>query len=559
MTSRKYWTRLLGFLAVVAASLVAVIVTDTKPELGLDLQGGISVVLQAKGNPSESKLNTAVDRIRSRIDSLGVAEPEIQRLGSSIVVDLPGAKNRDQALDLAKRSGVLQIRPVLQSGPYADPNASTTKSTSTSKRSSSSSSTAAESTTTTTTTTTTTSATAGPAGQSLRSGAMPQVDPSTTTTSTPTSSTTSVTDSSSSSAVTASSSAAVQTSTTSDAATQQLTTPEQVEANTTSDVLVLGTDKTTAYQLGPVAIPGEQVSSAEAQIDQTGRWVIQLTFSDKGLAAFNAMAADQYAGKNRGSAFVLDGEVLSAPTFESQTFTDNDIVISNNSSPDGLGETEATSVAKLIDEGRLPVVFEASRVEDVSPTLGKDQLRAGIIAGLVGLGIVALYMLVIYRLLGLVVWCGIALSGAALYVLVSFLGSVQGLTLTLAGVTGVIVSIGVTVDSYVVFFERLKDEMRQGRTLRSSLDSGFRKAFRTIVAADLVSILGALVIYQLSIGSVRGFAYFLAISVLLDLAVAYFFMYPAVALLARRKSLATGTRFGMAASIGVSAPTGGQS
>ena len=275
MTSRKYWTRLLGFLAVVAASLVAVIVTDTKPELGLDLQGGISVVLQAKGNPSESKLNTAVDRIRSRIDSLGVAEPEIQRLGSSIVVDLPGAKNRDQALDLAKRSGVLQIRPVLQSGPYADPNASTTKSTSTSKRSSSSSSTAAESTTTTTTTTTTTSATAGPAGQSLRSGAMPQVDPSTTTTSTPTSSTTSVTDSSSSSAVAASSSAAVQTSTTSAAATQQLTTPEQVEANTTSDVLVLGTDKTTAYQLGPVAIPGEQVSSAEAQIDQTGRWVIQ--------------------------------------------------------------------------------------------------------------------------------------------------------------------------------------------------------------------------------------------------------------------------------------------
>lgn len=538
MTSRKYWTRLLAFLGVVFAALAAVVVTDTKPELGLDLQGGISVVLRAKGAPSESKLNTAVDRIRSRIDSLGVAEPEIQRLGSSVVVDLPGAKNRNQALDLAKRSGVLQIRPVLQEGANTAGTSSTSQSTSTSVKASSS--------------TTTTSASTGPAGQSFSRGPLPRVDGSTTTT-------TSVSAASSSSVVAASSSDTNASSTTSAAASLQINTPEQVESDTTGNVIVTSTDKKTLYQLGPVAIPGEQVSAAEAQVDQSGKWVIQLTFTDKGLSAFNAMASDFYAQKNKGSAFVLDGEVLSAPVFNAQTFTQNEITISNDSRADGLGQTEASNVAKLIDEGRLPVIFEASRVEDVSPTLGKDQLRAGIIAGLVGLGIVALYMLVIYRLLGLVVWCGIALSAASLYVMVSFLGSAQGLTLTLAGVTGVIVSIGVTVDSYVVFFERLKDEMRQGRTLRSSMDSGFRKAFKTILAADLVSILGALVIYQLSIGSVRGFAYFLAISVLLDLAVAYFFMYPVVGLLARRKRFAEGTRFGLAASIGVGAPAGGQS
>lgn len=538
MTKRKYWRRLLGFLVVLFAALVGVITTDTKPGLGLDLQGGISVVLTAQGKPSESKLNTAVDRIRSRIDSLGVAEPEIQRLGNSVVVDLPGAKNRDQALALAKRSGVLQIRPVLGAAP--NPGV-VTASSSSANSGTSSSSTSSSSTSSSSTSSSNVDASSsvsvpagGPAGQAFR----PRAD-----------------DTSSSSASSASSTSA----TSGAAAGPVITTPREVEANTTGNVTVLSTDKQTIYSLGPVAIPGEQVSAAVAEVDNAGKWVIRLTFSDKGLAAFNAMAADYYAKKNSGSAFVLDAEVLSAPVFNAQTFTSNDVTISNDSAADGLGRTEATTVSKLIDEGRLPVVFEASRVEDVSPTLGKDQLRAGIIAGLVGLGIVAIYMVLIYRLLGLVVWFGIACSAIALYVMVSFLGSVQGLTLTLSGVTGIIVSIGVTVDSYVVFFERLKDEMRQGRTLRSSLDSGFRKAFRTILAADLVSILGALVIYQLSIGSVRGFAYFLAISVLLDLAVAYFFMYPLVGLLSRRKRLVEARRFGIAASIGAGAPLGGNS
>lgn len=545
MKTRRHILRLTAFIGCIIAGLAAVVVTDTKPQLGLDLQGGISVVLTAKDDPSSDKLDTAVDRIRSRIDSIGVAEPEIQRLGNSVVVDLPGASNRDQALDLARRSGVLQIRPVLSSGPapVSQTESSSSSASENVSSSSSSSSVAAEASSSSSSSSSATvensSSVPAPTGQSLR------LNPSGTG-----SSSSSAVSAAESSTTTSSSSIAAVTESSVPVAIPGITPPEEVESNTTGNVIVLGTDKLLQYSLGPVAIPGELVSAARANVNQQGKWEIILTFSDKGLAAFNAMASEYAAGRNRGSAFVLDGEVLSAPVFNATSFTQNDVTISNDSQPQGLGETEAKNVSRLIDEGRLPVVFEASRVEDVSPTLGKDQLRAGIFAGLVGLAIVAIYMLVMYRFLGLVVWTGIALSGAALYIAVSALGEAQGLTLTLAGVTGIIVSIGVTVDSYVVFFERLKDEMRQGRTLRSSLDGGFKKAFRTIVAADMVSILGALVIYQLSIGSVRGFAYFLAISVLLDLAVAYFFMYPAVALLSNRSKLANGKRFGMAAVLG---------
>ncbi|MDQ4097773.1 MAG: MMPL family transporter [Actinomycetota bacterium] len=183
--------------------------------------------------------------------------------------------------------------------------------------------------------------------------------------------------------------------------------------------------------------------------------------------------------------------------------------------------------------GSLPVQLEPQTVPAVSASLGKDSLRAGIISGLVGLGLVALYMVVYYRALGLVVWLGLAVTGAVMYSLVTLLGRTSGLALTLAGATGVIVSVGVTVDSYVVLFERLKDEVRAGRTIRSSVARGFAGAYRTILAADAASFLGAIVLYILSVGSVRGFAFFLALSTLLDLFITYFFTRPMVLLLGR--------------------------
>jgi preprotein translocase subunit SecD len=186
----------------------------------------------------------------------------------------------------------------------------------------------------------------------------------------------------------------------------------------------------------------------------------------------------------------------------------------------------------------LPVKLVTQDVKTVSPTLGKDSLHAAIISGLVGIGLVLLFMAFYYRLLGLIVTAGLTVSGALIWTMVSFLSKTQGLALSLAGIAGLIVSVGVTVDSYVVFFERLKDEVRAGRSMRNSAQRGFAGAWHTIVVADLVSLIGAAVLWYLSVGDVRGFAFFLGLSTLCDLVVAYFFTRPVVLLLARTEWMA---------------------
>ena len=226
-------------------------------------------------------------------------------------------------------------------------------------------------------------------------------------------------------------------------------------------------------------------------------------------------------------AIVLDGEVISAPTVQQPSFTDS-VQITGQ-----FKESEARNLARVLNSGSLPVKLETEAVQTVSPTLGKDSLRAAWIAGLVGIGLVFVFMLLYYRLLGLIVAAGLAVSGALIWTVISFLSKTQGLALSLAGIAGLIVSVGVTVDSYVVFFERLKDEIRAGRSMRNSAQRGFAGAWHTIVVADMVSLIGAAVLWYLTVGSVRGFAFFLGLSTLCDLAVAYFFTRPAVLLLAR--------------------------
>src|SRR5204863_6295571 len=176
----------------------------------------------------------------------------------------------------------------------------------------------------------------------------------------------------------------------------------------------------------------------------------------------------------------------------------------------------------------LPVQLTPQSTQTVSATLGKDSLKAGITAGIVGLSVVLLYMLLYYRALGLVVLVGLAVSASLLWAIVSWLGETRGLALSLAGATGIIVSVGVTVDSYIVYFERLKDEIRSGKTVRSSVDRGFSRAYRTILAADLVSFIAAASLYLLTVGAVRGFAFFLGLSTILDVIVAYLFTRPMV-------------------------------
>ena len=235
---------------------------------------------------------------------------------------------------------------------------------------------------------------------------------------------------------------------------------------------------------------------------------------------------------NGNLAIVLDGTVESAPQIQPNLVSnfDNKAQITGN-----FTEKEAKNLATVLRFGALPVQLTPQSTQTVSATLGKDSLRAGITAGIVGLSLVLLYMLLYYRALGLVVVLGLAVSASLLWAIVSWLGETRGLSLSLAGATGIIVSVGVTVDSYVVYFERLKDEIRSGKTIRTSVDRGFTRAFRTILAADLVSFIAAALLYILTVGPVRGFAFFLGLSTLLDVFTAYFFTRPMVTFLGRSR------------------------
>jgi preprotein translocase subunit SecD len=296
------------------------------------------------------------------------------------------------------------------------------------------------------------------------------------------------------------------------------------------------------YVLGPTLLTGKNIGSAKKFLDQTNGWQVNVGFKNDD---FVKKIAGPYVNKN--VAIVLDGIVQSAPNIN-PGITGRNVTISGT-----FSEKEAGDLALALKYGSLPIQFDNNQrtIESVSPTLGKDQLRAGIIAGLIGLALVALYMIFFYRLLGLVVWFGLALTGMVFFSLLTYLSSHNGLTMTLAGVTGIIVSVGITVDSYVVFFERLKDEVRTGKTIRSSLESGWKRAWRTIIAADAVSLIGAAVLYLLTVGPVRNFALFLGISTLIDLALAAFYMHPAVLLMTRRPSLVRMPGFGIASGLDV--------
>jgi preprotein translocase subunit SecD len=241
-------------------------------------------------------------------------------------------------------------------------------------------------------------------------------------------------------------------------------------------------------------------------------------------------------------AIALDGKVISAPTVQEAVFTGGNVQITGD-----FSQSEARDLAKILEFGAVPVKFEVATVQTVSPTLGKDSLRAAIISGLIGVLLVIALLFVYYRMLTIVVVGGLLVSSALLWSIIALISRSNGLALTLSGVAGIIVSIGVNV----VFFERIKDELHAGRTIRSSAQRSFTLAWRTILAADIVSFLGALVLWWLTVGSVRGFAFFLGLSTLVDVIVAYFFTRPAVLLIARSKFL-NGRKV-----LGVALPDGG--
>ncbi len=483
----------------------------------------------------------AIKIIRKRIDALGVAEPEITRQGNNVLVQIPGVKDKDRALKLVGQTAELQFRPVL--AVYPPPtNASASGSSDSTDTTAADGSTGstdttssavdpAASTTTTAGSTSTSQASMGLVEGESALGAQtsPSVSETSSTTVDPNASTTSL-DPNASTTTTVDAAAAAQSS------TPPLTSEDVLNSDEgkTQTVVVPEVDRktgeiTAVYQLGPVAVPGTSIESATAGLDQKGQWEIRPVFKDgaDGIDKFNAAAAQcnppSQTCPTGQIAVVLDNKVLTAPTIKVASFQRDQITISGS-----YKESEAKDIATALNYGALPVVLVPQTSEIVSATLGRDALHAGLVAGLVGFVLVGLYMIFFYRLLGVLAMVKLLIEGSILWAILCFLGAQWGLALTLAGITGIIVSIGVSLDSNVVYYEHMKEDVRSGRSIRAAVDKSFASAWSTILAADGASVIGAALLWFLTVGAVRGFAFFLGLSTILDLITSYCYMRPVV-------------------------------
>ncbi len=499
---RGLWISLLLSIFVCLGALGGSLLAGWTPKLGLDLAGGLSVVYHPEGNPSQSQLNETVRILTARVDSLGVSGAQVNTQGPNIVVSVPGAKDSRAILASIGQTAQLYFRPLLC---YA-PNFAVTK-----------------------------GQVAKPAGTTLPAcGSAYQLSQANL-------------------AVTPNNSVYGYSSNNIGAdpqfAAYKSNTPAQDLENSTLLLPGLKGDGSGRYVVGPSQLTGHAVKTAYATQDQTGAWVVNYTLTSVGSAQWDKVAQANF---HQIVAIDLDGVVQSAPLIQpGQT---------SFSSFQGTGQisgsmtkTQADNLARALQFGALPVRLTPLTTETVSPTLGHSSLMAGLFAGLAGLLLVMIYVIIYYRALGLVVFAGLALTSALLYGLISALGhTTLAPSFTLAGVTGLIVSIGITVDSYIVYFERLKDETRSGRTVRTSVDRSFQSAWRTVLAADFVSLLAAVILYLVALGAVRGFAFFLGLSTIIDIVLTYYFTRPAVYLLGRSERAAHANRMGVSAGLAMS-------
>lgn len=296
----------------------------------------------------------------------------------------------------------------------------------------------------------------------------------------------------------------------------------------------------TKYILAPAEVLGRQISKASAGLDTQGgsAWYVSLTFNGEGTTAFGALTTrvTTLAAPLNQVAIVLDGLVVSSPRI-------TEPIPSGNAQITGsFTQLEAQDLANVLKYGALPLAFDRGEVQQVSPTLGADQLNAGLIAGGLGLLLVLLYSLLYYRGLGFVTVGSLLVAGSLVYLLFLLLGKWIGFTLTLAGIAGAIVAIGVTADSFIIYFERVRDELREGRSLRTAVETGWERARHTILVADFVSIIAAVLLYFFAVGGVRGFAFTLGLTTLIDLIVVFVFTKPLVTIIARMNFFASGHR-----------------
>ena len=489
--------------------------------LGLDLRGGTSVILQPRisagqeGKVTNESIDQAVSIIRQRVNSLGVAESEVVAQGSGtnrqILISVPG-ESGERVVELVGQTAELRFRQVLATGgaveaPAPAPAASTTA---------------------------TPAATPSGSSSKLSKSAPYFADPAPIVTpkaTTPAPAATPESDAQTQAVAAAG-----------EILSQQFAALDCTKEESTrggggdSPDLPLVTcdrDGSARYVLGPAEVLGTQVKNASAAIDQegSGGWFVALDFNKEGSGKFSAVTqrVTSLAAPQNQVAIVLDGLVVSAPRIIS-AITGGSAQITGD-----FTQQEASDLANVLKYGSLPLAFDRGEVQQVSPTLGTDQLRAGLLAGGLGLILVVIYSLLYYRALGLVTVGSLGLAALMLYMTVVVLGENIGFTLTLAGIAGAIVAIGITADSFIIYFERLRDEIREGRSLRSAVEMGWQRARRTIIISDIVSLIAALLLYIFAIGNVRGFAFALGLTTLIDLIIVFLFTKPIITVLANLK------------------------
>ncbi|MHD0306079.1 protein translocase subunit SecD [Rhodococcus erythropolis] len=534
-TGTVHPVRYLALFGVLVVALYALVFftgdKSATPKLGIDLQGGTRVTLTARtpdgSAPSQDSLKQAQEIIETRVNGLGVSGSEVVVDGDNLVITVPGDDSA-QARSLGQTAR-LYIRPVTGSIDVATRDAN---------RTATPEAPAAE-----------TPATDAPAPEVPADGTQtpqnrpflaqdpttPEATPApeTTTPAPPAEASSDGTDEGDAAAAEIAAARALRQS--SDPTVQQqavanldcsVADPLRGNDDPTLPLVACSQDGLNIYLLGPSIIDGQEIADASSVFNsQQSRHEISLSFKTTGS---NTWAEFTSANIGKQAAFTLDSKVVSAPTIQGATPAGSATSITGSFTAESAKE-----LANTLKYGSLPLSFAASEAETVSATLGLASLQAALIAGAVGLVLVLLYCLVYYRMLGVLTALSLILSGVMVYAIMVLLGRYIGFTLDLAGMAGLIIGIGMTADSFVVFFERIKDEMREGRSFRSAVPRGWARARRTILSGNAVSFIAAAVLYVLAVGQVRGFAFTLGLTTILDVIVVFLVTWPLVSMASR--------------------------
>ncbi|MEW2285983.1 protein translocase subunit SecD [Streptomyces sp. NPDC047841] len=541
-------------IAIVALTGGMFLSGHTTPRLGIDLAGGTSITLKAKADQgsaiNKANMDTAVDIMNRRVNGLGVSEAEVQTQGTdNIIVNIPKGTNSKEAQDQVGTTAKLYFRPVLASQPTGAAAQSPSPSASPSGGSSSKPSTSPSS--------------SASSQQKASSGSSGSASPSATATSQGRAVSDALKADSTPSPSASASGSGKPSATPSASPSGGTNTDSKLQAQYAALDCSKPTDRANAgknakpgestvacgeidkawykYLLGPAAVDGTEVKKAQAVFDTQGAagWQVQMTFTGSGAKKFSDITGELAKNQPPQNEFgiVLDGQVVSSP-YVSSAITGGQAEISGS-----FKQEEAQSLANMLSYGALPLSFQEQSVTTVTAALGGEQLHAGLLAGAIGLALVVIYLVVYYRGLSLVAMASLVVSAILTYVIMSLLGPAIGFALNLPAVCGAIVAIGITADSFIVYFERIRDEIREGRTLRPAVERAWPRARRTILVSDFVSFLAAAVLFIVTVGKVQGFAFTLGLTTLLDVVVVFLFTKPLMTLLARRRFFASGHKW----------------